>query len=168
MVLQYAFTAEGYFENPILRAFILYGFVEEFFKWFLLYFFAYQHAVFIKRYDGIVFGVSLSLGFASLENVFYLIANGLETAIGRALLPVSSHALFGVLMGYYMGRAKVEPQQRVKHLTLSLFFPIILHSVYDSILFVFDIYFLIGMIPFMLLLWWVALKKVKRAHQLDQ
>ncbi len=168
MVLQYAFIVEGYFEEPLSRAFILYAFVEEFFKWFLLYFFAYQQAIFTSRYDGIIFGVSLSLGFASLENVFYLIANGLETAIGRALLPVSSHALFGVLMGYYLGRAKMEPQQKARHLTLSLFFPILLHSVYDLILVVFDMYFLIGMIPFMLLLWWLALKKVKRAHQLDQ
>ncbi|TWI52849.1 glutamic-type intramembrane protease PrsW [Halalkalibacter nanhaiisediminis] len=168
MVLQYAFIVEGYFEEPIWRAFFLYGFTEEFFKWFLLYFVAYQHAVFTRRYDGIVYGVSLSLGFASLENVFYLIANGLETAIGRALLPVSSHALFGVLMGYYMGRAKIEPRQKARHLTLSLFFPIVLHSIYDLILVIFDMYFLIGMIPFMLVLWWLALKKVKRAHQLDQ
>ncbi|WP_332693421.1 glutamic-type intramembrane protease PrsW [Halalkalibacter lacteus] len=168
MVLQYAFTTEGYFSNPFSRAFILYGFVEEFFKWFLLWVFAYQHATFARRYDGIVFGVSLSLGFATLENVFYLIANGLETAFGRALLPVSSHALFGVIMGYYLGRAKIEGQQRVKHLTLSLCFPIILHGVYDSIFIVFDMYFLIGLIPFMLVLWWVALNKVKRAHHLDE
>jgi RsiW-degrading membrane proteinase PrsW (M82 family) len=168
MVLQYAFTTEGYFINPFTRAFILYGFVEEFFKWFLLWVFAYQHATFARRYDGIVFGASLSLGFATLENVFYLIANGLETAFGRALLPVSSHALYGVIMGYYLGRAKLEKQHRVKHLTLSLCFPIILHGVYDLILILFDVYFLFGLILFMLMLWWVALNKVKRAHQLDE
>ncbi|KHF40364.1 glutamic-type intramembrane protease PrsW [Halalkalibacter okhensis] len=167
MVLQYAFTAEGYFTHPFTQAFFLYGFVEEFFKWFLLWIFAYQHATFARRYDGIVYGASLSLGFATLENVFYLVANGLETAFGRALLPVSSHALYGVIMGYYLGRAKVEEENRVKHLTMSLSLPIILHGVYDFILLSFGIYFLVALIPFMFFLWWVALKKVKRAHQLD-
>jgi RsiW-degrading membrane proteinase PrsW (M82 family) len=167
MVLQYAFTTEGYFTHPFTRAFFLYGFVEEFFKWFLLWVFVYQHATFARRYDGIVYGASLSLGFATLENVFYLIANGLETAFGRALLPVSSHALYGVIMGYYLGRAKVEEDKRVKHLTFSLSFPIILHGVYDFILLFFGMYFLVALIPFMFFLWWVALKKVKRANQLD-
>ncbi|MDT8860040.1 glutamic-type intramembrane protease PrsW [Alkalihalobacillus sp. MEB130] len=167
MVLQYAFTAEGYLTHPVAKAFILYGFVEEFFKWLLLWLFAYQHATFARRYDGIVYGVSLSLGFATLENVIYLIANGLETAFGRALLPVSSHALYGVIMGYYMGRAKVEVEKRRQHLTMSLLLPILLHGVYDFILLFFGMYFLIGLIPFMFFLWWVALKKVKRAHQLD-
>ncbi|MBP3950560.1 glutamic-type intramembrane protease PrsW [Bacillus suaedae] len=167
MVLQYAFTTEGYFEQAFVRAFLLYGFTEEFFKWFLLYFFTYQHAMFTRRYDGIVFGVSLSLGFASLENLFYLIANGLETAIGRALLPVSSHALYGVLMGYYLGRSKVEAEKRKRYLAYSLLLPVISHGSYDLILVVFDMYFLIGIVPFMFFLWWVALKKVKRANELD-
>ncbi len=168
MVLQYAFTIEGYFTKPFTRSFILYAFVEEFFKWFLLWAFVYQHATFSRRYDGIVFGVSLSLGFATVENVFYLIANGLETAFGRALLPVSSHALYGVIMGYYLGRAKVETENCKKHMLLSIVLPVALHGTYDFILIIFDIYFLIGLIPFMLLLWWVALNKVKQANQLDQ
>ncbi len=167
MVLQFAFTTEGYFTQPLTRAFVLYGFVEEFFKWYLLWLFVYQHATFAKRYDGIVYGASLSLGFATLENVFYLIANGLETAFVRAFLPVSSHALYGVIMGYYMGRAKVEKEKARQHLAMSLFLPFLLHGVYDFILLAFETYFLFLLIPFMFFLWWVALRKVKRAHQLD-
>ncbi|WP_088102237.1 glutamic-type intramembrane protease PrsW [Halalkalibacter urbisdiaboli] len=167
MVLQYAFTVEGYFNDPISRALILYSSFEEFFKWFFLFFFVYQHAQFKRRYDGIVFGVSLSLGFASMENVFYLLANGVEMAIGRALLPVSSHALFGVIMGYYFGRAKFDKTRQSFFLYVSLLIPILLHGSYDLILVLLNVYFLFGMIPFMFLLWWVALKKVKLAHRLD-
>ncbi|WP_062046764.1 glutamic-type intramembrane protease PrsW [Bacillus sp. JCM 19034] len=167
MVLQYAFLAEGYFIQPLLRTFILYGFVEEFFKWFLLYIFTYQHATFTKRYDGIVFAVSLSLGFATLENVFYLLANGLDAALGRAIFPVSSHALYGVIMGYYFGRSKLEKTGKYKNLLLALLFPVLLHGTYDYIIILFEMYFLFGTIPFMLLLWWIAITKMKRAHQLD-
>ena len=61
---------------------------------------------FDEHYDGIVYGAAVSLGFATVENILYLFANGLESALGRAILPVSSHALFGVIMGYYLGKAK--------------------------------------------------------------
>lgn len=168
MVLQHAFLAEGFFANPLLKAFILYGFFEEFFKWFMLYFFAYKHVEFNRRYDGIIFGVSLSLGFASMENGLYLIANGVETALGRALLPVSSHAIYGVIMGYYLGRAKMEEKHRKKWLVLSLFLPVLLHSLYDAILLLWSKHFLFVMVPFMLVLWWVAIQKVKLANQLDR
>lgn len=168
MVLQYAFTTEGFFQGPIYRAFILYGFVEEFFKWFLLYFFVFKQIEFSRHYDGIIFGVALSLGFASMENVLYLVANGVETAIGRALLPVSSHAIFGIIMGYYLGRGKLEPMMRRRWVVFSLLFPVVLHGVYDSILIVMNSYFLYGMIPFMFMLWWLAIKKVKLAYQFDR
>lgn len=167
MVLQYAFTAEGLLQAGLSQAFILYGFFEEFFKWFMLYFFAYQYGQMKRRYDGIVYGVSLSLGFASMENVFYILAHGLETAVGRALLPVSSHALYGVIMGYYLGRAKMENTKRKQFLLLSLLIPVMLHGVYDFILLTFDMYFLIGLVPFMVGLWILALNKVKWANKLD-
>ncbi|WP_100408356.1 glutamic-type intramembrane protease PrsW [Bacillus solitudinis] len=167
MVLQYAFTVEGYFQHDIIKAFILYGFFEEFFKWFFLFFFAFQHGRFKKHYDGIIYGVSISLGFATMENVFYLFAHGVENALGRALLPVSSHALFGVIMGYYLGRAKSEKEKALSFLLFSLSISVIFHGLYDFILLTLNMYFLFGMVPFMFLLWWVALKKVKLAHQFD-
>ncbi|GAF65324.1 hypothetical protein BTS2_2222 [Bacillus sp. TS-2] len=167
MVLQYAFMIEDVFSDPISQSIIVYGFFEEFFKWFLLIIFAYQHGEFKRRYDGIIFGVSISLGFASVENIFYLFAHGLENAVGRAILPVSSHSLFGVIMGYYMGKSKLEPNNKSSYMILALLLPVALHSLYDLILSVFHFYFLYIMIPFMILLWWFALHKVKVASQLD-
>ncbi|WP_100372673.1 glutamic-type intramembrane protease PrsW [Bacillus sp. FJAT-45037] len=167
MVLQYAFTTEGLLQTNVLQAFVLYGFFEEFFKWFMLFFFVYQYGKMTKRYDGIVYGASLSLGFASMENIFYLLAYGLEAAVTRALLPVSSHALYGVIMGYYIGRAKLEDDKRKVLLTLALIIPVLLHGIYDFILLSFGVYVLIGLVPFMVGLWLLALNKVKWANKLD-
>ena len=50
--------------------------LEEFFKWFIVYYTAYLHFHFDEPYDGIVYGASVSLGFATTENILYLIANG--------------------------------------------------------------------------------------------
>ncbi|MDQ0205892.1 glutamic-type intramembrane protease PrsW [Alkalicoccobacillus murimartini] len=168
MVLQYAFIEEEVFSQDWLQALILYGFTEEFFKWFILFIFAYQHGTIVRRNDGIVYGVSLSLGFATMENIFYLIAHGIETAVGRALMPVSSHALFGIIMGYYMSNAKLIPAKKRWYLALSLILPITLHSSYDYIVFLFDHYVLFGIIPFMLMLWAFAIYKIKLARRQDQ
>lgn len=137
IVLQYAFQEEGLLLGPFSEAFISAALFEEFFKWFILFYTAYKHVQFNQHYDGIVYGVSISLGFAAMENVFYLLANGVDQAFIRALLPVSSHALFGVIMGYYLGKAKFSLKgKKGKLLVLSLLIPWLLHGTYDYILFV--------------------------------
>ena len=88
--------------------------IEEFFKWLILLLAIYRHVEFEDAYDGILYGASVSLGFATVENILYLFTYGTDIAFMRALFPVSSHALFGVVMGYYIGRAKfaVEANKR--------------------------------------------------------
>ncbi|MBU8907214.1 glutamic-type intramembrane protease PrsW [Desertibacillus haloalkaliphilus] len=164
MVLQYAFEAEGYLLDAFSHAFIRAGLIEEFFKWFLLFFLSYKHARFNEHYDGIVFGAAISLGFATVENILYLIAYGIEGAIGRAFFPVSSHALFGVIMGYYLGKASVSSSKTFIWVFLSLTLPVVLHGLYDFMLLAANQYVKLLIVPFMFFLWWLALQKVKRAN----
>jgi len=168
MFIQYVLEVEGVVSSPLLKAFIATALLEEFFKWFIFYFTIYSHFHFDEHYDGIVYGVSISLGFATLENILYLFANGIEYAIGRALLPVSSHALFGVIMGYYFGKGKFSgKEKRFKWIFLSLFLPVLLHGVYDFILITYvDWKFYVT--PFMILLWAVALYKAKKARMIHK
>ncbi|WP_102345750.1 glutamic-type intramembrane protease PrsW [Bacillus sp. Marseille-P3661] len=169
MFIQYAFTAEGLLVPNWSNAYILSGLLEEFVKWFILYNTVYQHTVFNERYDGIVYGVAISLGFATIENILYLFANGIEFALGRALLPVSSHALFGVVMGFYLGKGKFTTTNHKKlWIVLSLILPIIFHGTYDFILLSIERNWVYLIVPFMIFLWINALKKVKEANRLDQ
>jgi len=163
MFIQYVFKVENVLQGMIYEPFISMGLLEEFFKWFILFYTIYQHVSFDEPYDGIVYGASVSLGFATVENIFYLFANGLEYAFGRALLPVSSHALFGVIMGYYLGKSKFSPDSNKKWLVLSLLIPFLLHGSYNYILITLEDW-LIMMIPFMIFLWYLGLKKVKKAR----
>ncbi|WP_210365547.1 glutamic-type intramembrane protease PrsW [Bacillus sp. REN3] len=165
MFFQYVLAAEGLFQGDFTKAFGTVGLLEEFFKWFILYYTVFQHVSFDEPYDGIVYGASVSLGFASAENILYLIANGLQDAFGRALLPVSSHALFGVIMGYYIGKAKFSAGSRTRRIAYSLFIPVALHGVYDFILMSMEDW-VIFIFPFMVFLWWLGLRKVKMARLL--
>jgi len=163
MFIQYVIDVEQVLPNDFLRTVISFGFLEEFFKWFFLFYTVYKFMDFDEHYDGIVYGVSISLGFATVENILYLFSYGLEYAIGRAFFPVSSHAIFGVIMGYYFGKAKLTRNGDQDYwLFLSFFIPFMLHAMYDFIL-QFDRYWFYITVPFMIFLWWIAMRKVKKA-----
>ncbi|MEC0349862.1 glutamic-type intramembrane protease PrsW [Bacillus subtilis] len=167
MFIQYVLEKENVGGGSFFVSFLSSGFLEESLKWFILMISVYPHAHFDEHYDGIVYGTSVSLGFATLENILYLIGHGVEHAFVRALLPVSCHALIGVIMGFYLGKARFSADKaRVKWLTLSLVVPSLLHGSYDFILTALSnwIYYIL---PFMVFLWWFGLRKAKKARSVN-
>ncbi len=153
-------------DGNFVVAFFFSGGLEEFLKWFVLYHLIYRHQSFDEPYDGIVYAVAVSLGFATLENIFYAFSSTttFSTLLLRALLPVSGHALFGVIMGYYLGKAKFEQAKAKRYLWGSLLLPIVWHGLFDYILLVSKSYWTWIMVPFMILLWLRTLWKVERAN----
>ena len=165
MFIQYVLKEEATITNRYLTEVLVSSGLEEFFKWLVILLVIFRHIEFDDPYDGILYGASVSLGFATVENVLYLLSFGIDTAILRAILPVSSHALFGVVMGYYFGKSKFAKNDKEReYLFLSIFAPLILHVTYNSIL-RFEGYWVYLIAPFMFYLWWLALRKVKLAHQ---
>ncbi|MCR8660323.1 glutamic-type intramembrane protease PrsW [Paenibacillus endoradicis] len=150
-----------------VQAFIQSAGIEESIKWFVLFHLIYNHTEFDEPYDGILYAGAISLGFATLENILYSIFMPADFSVMflRALLPVSGHALFGVLMGYYLGRAKFSKgKERKLYLGVSLLAPILLHGAYDWIILVRENDWIFVIIPFMILLWIFGLSKMKSAH----
>jgi RsiW-degrading membrane proteinase PrsW (M82 family) len=166
MFIQHVLQVENLIKSEFVDAFISSGMFEELFKWFLLYYVIYRNVEFDEPFDGIVYGASVSLGFATTENIFYLVSHGVEHAFSRALLPVSSHALFGVIMGFYLGKAKFTEGLKVAGVVAALLLPTILHGLYDYILLSQENWIYIIM-PFMIFLWWLGLRKVKIAKILS-
>jgi RsiW-degrading membrane proteinase PrsW (M82 family) len=166
MFIQHVLETEHLVHSDLVNAFFSSSLFEEFFKWFILFYAIYPHVEFDEPFDGIVYGVAVSLGFATNENIFYLLANGIEHAMARALLPVSSHALFGVIMGFYIGKAKFTEGNKAKWVILSLITPFFLHGLYDYILLSQE-YWIYIIFPFMIFLWWFGLRKVKMAKVLS-
>lgn len=164
LFIQHVFAEEQILQSSFIRNVLFTSTVEEFFKWLILVMIIYKHVEFDDPYDGILYGASISLGFATVENILYLFTYGVHTAFIRALLPVSSHAIFGVVMGYYLGRAKFAANNSSRTLLfVALIVPIGLHIIYNGILAIQEIW-IYFMIPFMLFLWWLCLTKVKKAH----
>lgn len=122
------------FINAFWTAFVCAGIPEEGLKLLMLYLLLRKSDDFDEPFDGIVYAVFVSMGFAAFENVMYVFSYGAQTGIARAFTAVPAHGLFGVAMGYNLAKAKFEPQHRRKYLWLSFLVPMVLHGIYDLLL----------------------------------
>ena len=121
----------------VLLAFLVVALVEEGMKFLLLKRSTWYHPAFNYRFDGIVYAVFVSLGFAAFENIQYVFQYGLSVALPRALLAVPGHMSFAVFMGLFYGRAKLceayDYRWGVKrNLVTGYLMAVFLHGVYDT------------------------------------
>jgi RsiW-degrading membrane proteinase PrsW (M82 family)/ribosomal protein S18 acetylase RimI-like enzyme len=143
-----AIIIEGLFKNipsktisgTAVSAFLVVALTEELGKFIVLRYYAYTRKSFDEPLDGIVYGVMISMGFATLENVLYVIkyaelGQGYQIAFLRMFTAVPAHATFGVLMGYYVGKAKFDGVNKNRLLLTGLFWAVLFHGAYDYCLF---------------------------------
>lgn len=128
-----------YFQQGILYtaffSYIIVALSEEMSKFLMLRFYAFPKKTFDEPYDGIVYSVMVSMGFATVENIGYVYQHGVGTALLRMFLAVPAHATFAVLMGYFVGKAKFLPEKRFYYLFLGVFWATFFHGTYDFFLF---------------------------------
>ena len=116
--------------SGFFTAFVMAAFPEELFKYLVLTRYSARNPAFDEPMDGVVYGVTASLGFATLENILYVANGGLGVAITRAITAVPSHACLGAIMGYYVGQARFN-RQSSPPANRGLVIAIILHGLYD-------------------------------------
>jgi RsiW-degrading membrane proteinase PrsW (M82 family) len=124
--------------DELFTGYVVAGFSEELCKLMLLYWVIWKSPCFDEYFDGIVYAAFLSLGFACVENIGYVLQSDdtMSVALMRGLLAVPAHFLFAVTMGYYFSLAKFDPAHRRSHMRNALLFPLLLHGTYDAVLMV--------------------------------
>ena len=165
---------EGTLLYNFVFGFIVAALVEESFKFFFLYKFTFKNPAFNYRFDGVVYAVFVSMGFAILENVLYVFQGGLGVALSRALLALPRHAACGVYMGIAYGQQKVNSLYKsasfgsVARACLPV--PILIHGFYDSCAFSAENYpiFLLVFVVFVILVFILTLRQLKKASQEDR
>ena len=165
---------EGTLLYNFVFGFIVAALVEESFKFFFLYKFTFKSPAFNCRFDGVVYAVFVSMGFAILENVLYVFQGGLGVALSRALLALPLHAACGVYMGIAYGQQKVNSLYKsasfgsVARACLPV--PILIHGFYDSCAFSAENYpiFLLVFVVFVILVFILTLRQLKKASQEDR
>lgn len=109
--------------------------VEEGLKYGLLWLRARRDRHLDEPFDWLVYSVAIALGFATLENLLYVLQGGAGVGVARALTAVPSHALDGTVMGWRLARAhgRAGPAA-VRERALAFLEPAAWHGAYDYLL----------------------------------
>lgn len=156
----------------IIATAIMVGLSEEIAKYIFLYLRTWKSPHFNFRYDGIVYAVFVSLGFAAYENIRYVFYYGLSVAPSRALLAVPAHMAFGVFMGSFYGRAKIldvygqESNSRLLRFA-GVLIAAALHAFYDACAMLQSETAMILFIIFVIIMYIVVIRKVRNESRTD-
>ena len=167
-------------KDAAVAAFLCAALVEESIKFLFVFFMTHRSKYFTEEYDGIIYAVAVGLGFAVAENFLYVVGaffmeeGWIQIAVMRAFTAVPMHALDGVILGYFIGRAHFM-KDRVKGaltLLLGLFVAILFHGVYDFFAFLSAVvpkqaigFCLVGLFWVMVVQWGTVQRMVRNAQR---
>lgn len=128
------------------------GLTEEMLKFLVLYFYIRPKSAFNEPMDAIVYGVLVSLGFATFENITYVYQGNFEVdsfslAITRAVSAIPLHATCGIIMGYFFGLYAFTHSKQF--LIKSIILPIGIHAIYNFLT-SYDFFFLYFLVAVMI------------------
>jgi protease PrsW len=137
---QFDHVIDGSIAGVAIFAYAIVGFSEEAVKFVGLRCYAYNQKSFDEPLDGIVYSVLVSMGFATVENIMYVLkysqqGMGLQVGVMRMFLSVPAHAAFAVMMGYFVGKAKFNPQKSFILMVFGILAATFFHGTYDLFLF---------------------------------
>ena len=155
---------------------------EEFAKWIIFYWLISKAKDFDQYYDGILYAIFISMGFALFENILYVFdpkMGGMSTAIVRSIISVPGHMLFAIPMGYYLSLSRFESGASARyHIFLSLAIPILLHGTFDFILMYTSakaelnpglaVFLMLAFVIFDIFMWRFGLRKLKEHISKDK
>ena len=142
---------------------------EELAKFTMVVLFVYRDAEFDEPMDGIVYATATALGFATLENLLYVLpvqslSSLVVSGTFRAILSVPGHALFAVFWGFALGIAKFRPPgKKAGIVAAGLILAIAVHGFFNLLL---DLSYSGLAFLFLLILpviWWIAEKRIRKA-----
>lgn len=157
----------------IIFAFLVVAVVEEGTKLFFLKRRSWRDPNFNYMFDGMVYSVFVSLGFAAFENIKYVFAYGLSVAMPRALLAVPGHLGFAVFMGIFYGRAKLcecrgDSFGKKINMALGYVFAVFLHGFYDSCCMIGTKEATAVFVIFVIAMYFIVFHMVKKASRKDR
>ena len=177
----YVLTESGNFWYNAAVAFIGVALIEEGFKWIVLFIITRNNKNFNSYFDGIVYAVFVSLGFALLENVLYVFDYGFSTGLSRMFTAIPGHFFFAVMMGWNYSNWHVRRDANRlidrlmlpnsipcnKYLANSLIVPVLLHGFYDLCCFNTSEFWSVVFIVFLIIMYIFCFNKVRQLSKAD-
>lgn len=154
------------FPSGIITSSVVAPFVEEIIKFGVVFFFVYRLPEFDEPVDGIIYAAAAGLGFAAVENIFYVVEGGIAVGVLRAVASVPGHMIFSCIWGFALGTVKFQKgPARGSIMIAGLAGAIMLHGIFNFSLEVYEVaglvFILVLLIPLGL---WYTRHNIIRAH----
>jgi len=107
------------------------GIVEEFFKFLPFLVIMATFKCFDEKIDGIVYASIIALGFASYENMGYLVYMSGFELFGRAITSPLTHTIFSSVWGYAVGNARIHKKSIFKASVTGLLLAAFFHGIFN-------------------------------------
>lgn len=132
-------TPDGSVPTLIIFAYVVVAGTEELVKFICFRLYSYRQKSFDEPLDGIVYSLMVGMGFATVENIYYVYnyaayGRGVEVGLQRMFMAVPAHAAFAVMMGYYAGKAKFS-KNGFGLMLFGFLLAVFFHGSYDFFLF---------------------------------
>ena len=171
-----------------LQAFFGVALMEEGCKFIVMFLYTRNHKEFNGLFDGMIYAVLVSLGFAAFENVFYVMDFGSKVALSRAFTAIPGHMFNAVFMGYNyslwhtyrlcdksekyfanlgMIRPRLPKYKYKNYLAKAIIIPVLVHGFYDFCLFTSNTYFYLIFYVFVGALYIICFGKIKKLSKRD-
>lgn len=122
--------------------YLVFAFIEEFFKFLVVFLFIFDHKEFDEPVDGMIYSIIVGLGFAGAENIFYVLEHSFEGALKISILrflgAVFLHALCGGILGYFLAKYYFKGKKRIQ-IGFGLICATLLHFAFNFLIIYFDI-----------------------------
>jgi RsiW-degrading membrane proteinase PrsW (M82 family) len=152
------FPGKDTLTGMVIENFFVIALTEELCKFIVIRFYSYRSVHFDEVMDGIVYGVAVSSGFATFENIFYVMQHGLAVGMLRAVLSVPSHIFEGAILGYWLAKSRFQNTSLIYGSVVSLLIVVIGHGFFDFVLTYNKAeYSYLSLIPVILLGWLVTI-----------
>ena len=168
-----AVTVPDSFVYNLIENVLVIGLTEEAVKFAVLKKCTWDSSEFDYTFDAVIYAVTVSLGFATFENIMYVLQFGATTGLARAFTSIPGHAAFSVFMGNYYGIAKCADHRKdtgsvISGLRKALWIPALLHGAYDLCVTLSTVISLLLFAGLLIMTVVIAVKKIKRLSLEDR
>lgn len=127
----FIYTDDSGAMQQLISAFVFVGLLGEGFKFLFLRGITFYYKSFNQPFDGIVYSIMMGMGYAAAENILYVINGDLDTTILRITTAAPANAVFAVIIGYFLGEAKLTKSKMFLYSLLALLLAAFAHGYYD-------------------------------------
>lgn len=128
---QFIYTDDTSVASQMISAFVFVGLLGEGFKFLFLRGMTFYNKHFNQPFDGIVYALMAGMGYTTAENILYVVNGDTETAMLRMITGAPANAVFAVIMGYFLGEAKMDASKTLLYSILALLLAAFAHGYYD-------------------------------------